>query len=79
MKFIRAYENILDDLASVRVIYLGEYHTVQRHHDMQKRILTDLAQRGKSLVLGLEQLRQIDRPIADYLHVTALKKEPEPQ
>ena len=47
-----AYEDVLDDLNTVRVIYLGEYHTIKRHHEIQERILTDLAQRGKPLVPG---------------------------
>ena len=60
-----AYEDVLDDLASVRVIYLGECHTVERHHQMQERILIDLAQRGKPLVLGLEQLESIQQATVD--------------
>jgi uncharacterized iron-regulated protein len=60
-----AYEDVLDDLASVRVIYLGEYHTITRHHQMQERILTDLAQRGKPLVLGLEQLDSFQQAVVD--------------
>jgi uncharacterized iron-regulated protein len=56
---------LLDDLASVRVVYLGEYHTIQRHHDLQRQIFTDLARRGKPLVLGLEQLDSFQQPIVD--------------
>jgi uncharacterized iron-regulated protein len=37
-----AYEDVLNDLETVRVIYLGEYHTVKRHHEIQERILADL-------------------------------------
>jgi len=50
------YEEVVDDLASVRIVYLGEAHSLDRHHKMQAAILRDLAARGKSLVLGLEQL-----------------------
>jgi uncharacterized iron-regulated protein len=59
------YDEVLDDLAGVRVIYLGEYHTIQRHHELQQSILTDLAQRGKPLVLGLEQLESFQQSIVD--------------
>ena len=62
-----AYEDVLDDLTSVRVIYLGECHTVTRHHQMQERILTDLVQRGKPLVLGLEQLESFQQAVVDVL------------
>lgn len=50
------YEEMLDDLAGVRVIYIGERHTLKRHHRLQRRIFEDLAERGKSLALGLEQM-----------------------
>jgi len=60
-----AYEHLLDDLAEVRVIYLGEHHRIGRHHAIQERILTDLARRGKPLVLGLEQLESFQQPAVD--------------
>jgi uncharacterized iron-regulated protein len=51
-----SYESALGDLATVRTIYLGERHTLQRHHEMQAKILTDLAQKGLPLAVGLEQM-----------------------
>ncbi len=60
-----AYEDVLDDLAGVGVVYLGEYHTVQRHHDLQQRVLADFAQRKKPLVLALEQLESYQQPVLD--------------
>jgi uncharacterized iron-regulated protein len=50
------YQAVADDLAGVDVIYLGECHVLEKHHAMQERIVADLSQRGKSLVLGMEQL-----------------------
>jgi len=50
------YEEVLEDLTTVRTIYLGERHTLQRHHEMQAKILNDLAQKGLPLALGLEQM-----------------------
>ena len=50
------YEQVLDDLATARVIYLGERHTLKRHHRIQARIVRDLAERGLPLLLGLEQM-----------------------
>ena len=43
------YEKLLEDLATAAVVYLGEFHTVQRHHAIQTQVLTDLARRGVSL------------------------------
>jgi uncharacterized iron-regulated protein len=59
------YEEVLDDLAGVDVVYLGERHTIQKHHDLQTQLLTDLAKRGKPLVLALEQLESIQQPTID--------------
>jgi uncharacterized iron-regulated protein len=50
------YDEVLDDLATARVIYLGERHTLERHHAIQTRIVRDLAERGLPLLLGLEQM-----------------------
>jgi uncharacterized iron-regulated protein len=50
------YQEVLDDLATAQAIYLGERHTLQRHHEMQTKILTDLAQKGVLLAVGLEQM-----------------------
>ena len=50
------YEEVLEDLTTVRAIYLGERHTLQQHHEMQAKILNDLAQKGLPLALGLEQM-----------------------
>lgn len=59
------YGAVLDDLAGVDVVYLGEYHTVARHHDIQRRIVEDLARQKKSLVLALEQLESFQQPEID--------------
>ena len=60
-----AYEDVLDDLVGVGAIFLGECHSLQRHHEIQERILRDLARKGVSLVLGLEQLEFFQQPILD--------------
>jgi len=60
-----SYGQVIDDLAGVRVIYLGESHRLQRHHDIQLQIFTDLAKRDVPLVLALEQLESYQQPILD--------------
>jgi len=60
-----SYNEVLGDLAGVRVIYLGERHRVQRHHDLQAQLVADLAKRGVPLVLGLEQLSSPEQPVLD--------------
>ena len=41
------------DLAKADVLYLGERHTIVRHHEIQERILTDLGQKAIPLAIGL--------------------------
>jgi uncharacterized iron-regulated protein len=59
------YEEVLEDLAGVDVVYLGERHTIAKHHELQTQVLTDLAKRGKPLVLALEQLESVQQPTID--------------
>ena len=59
------YADVLDDLAEVRVIYIGERHTLERHHEMQAKILTDLALKDLPLALGLEQMESAQQPHLD--------------
>jgi uncharacterized iron-regulated protein len=59
------YEDVLDDLTGVRVVYLGECHRLKRHHEIQARVLRDLARKGVPLVLGLEQLEHFQQPHLD--------------
>ena len=47
-------ETMLDDLADVKIIYLGEVHTIARHHKLQTDILNRLKGRGLKLALGME-------------------------
>lgn len=59
------YKDMLDDLVEARVIYLGERHTLEQHHAIQERIVTDLTQRGVRLVLGLEQVEGFNQAALD--------------
>jgi uncharacterized iron-regulated protein len=60
-----AYEQVLEDLAEVDVVYLGERHTLQRHHDIQYQLVSDLIASGHTVVLGLEQLEAFQQPALD--------------
>jgi len=60
-----AYDDVLDDLAQVRVVYLGEIHTISRHHAWQQRIVESLAGRGRKLLLGTEQMEALNQPELD--------------
>jgi uncharacterized iron-regulated protein len=59
------YESVLEDLAGVQAVYLGERHRLKRHHRWQARIISDLAAQGVSLVLGIEQMEAKYQPQLD--------------
>ena len=56
---------LLDDLATAGVIYIGEIHTIERHHEAQAALLAELAKQGRPLALGLEQIEARDQPAVD--------------
>jgi uncharacterized iron-regulated protein len=56
---------VLDDLATARVVYLGEIHSIPRHHELQAAILAGLARRGVRLVLAMEQFEYFAQPALD--------------
>jgi uncharacterized iron-regulated protein len=52
-------------LQQAGVIYLGEQHTLGRHHELQNAILAGLNQRGVKLVLAMEQFEFMAQPALD--------------
>jgi len=47
-------DTMVDDLATARIVYIGEVHTIRRHHGIQTEILNRLAERNMKLALGME-------------------------
>ncbi len=58
-------ETMLDDLAEVGIIYLGEVHTIARHHKLQADILNRLKGRGLKLALGMEMFSTQHQTVLD--------------
>ena len=58
-------EVLLDDLAQVRVVYVGEIHTIARHHQFQQELLQGLTDRGIKVALGLEMFTDEQQPLLD--------------
>ncbi|MDH5718734.1 MAG: ChaN family lipoprotein [Spirochaetia bacterium] len=51
------YNEVIQDLKNTDVVYLGETHTIERHHELQQKIILDLcSQKNKSIYIGIEQL-----------------------
>jgi len=59
-------EDVFTDLASAGAVYIGEAHTIARHHTIQLEILQQLFLRKLSLVLCFEQLEARDQPAIDH-------------
>jgi uncharacterized iron-regulated protein len=58
-------QDVLQDLRLARVIYIGEIHTIPRHHEAQQQVLEGLAAQGLSLVLAMEQFDFSAQPALD--------------
>lgn len=56
---------LLEDLQSVRVVYMGEIHTIARHHTFQATVLKGLADRKLKLALGMEMFTRDQQPVLD--------------
>jgi uncharacterized iron-regulated protein len=59
------YAAVVADLGKARVVYLGERHTLERHHETQAKLIADLARGGARLVVALEPLEASQQPGVD--------------
>lgn len=58
-------EMLLDDLTSVRIVYVGEVHTIARHHQIQTQLLCKLAQRNLKPALAMEMFSEEHQAVVD--------------
>jgi uncharacterized iron-regulated protein len=56
---------LLDDLAKVKVIFMGESHDQIEHHRNQLVVLRALLERGKEVVVAMEMFERSQQPILD--------------
>jgi uncharacterized iron-regulated protein len=49
-----AFEQLVQRLAQVRVVYVGEHHTDRNHHRIQLRIIRALVEKGGNVRVGME-------------------------
>src|SRR5687768_14152675 len=59
------HATVVTDLVKAGAIYIGETHSISRHHAVQRWLMQELFARGISLVLCLEQLEANDQPAVD--------------
>ena len=60
-----SFEDLIERLAQTAVVYVGERHTRQDHHDIQLRILTALAARHDRLKVGMEMFDHTYQHVLD--------------
>jgi uncharacterized iron-regulated protein len=58
-------EMMVDDLSQTRIVYIGEFHTITRHHQLQTQLLRALSDRGLKLALGMEMFSREQQPVLD--------------
>lgn len=58
-------ETALDDMSAVRIVYVGEFHTIERHHNLQVEILRGLVQRNPNVALAMEMFTSGQQPVLD--------------
>ena len=59
------FAQLLDELDTTRVIYVGESHDQIEHHQIQVRIIEGLLAKGKDVVIGMEMFERSQQPILD--------------
>ena len=60
-----SFEDMMDDVASAQVIYVGERHTNPRHHEIQLEIIRALHERGHPVAVGMEMFDYTYNPVLD--------------
>ena len=60
-----SFEDMMDDVASAQVIYVGERHTNPRHHKIQLEIIRALHERGHPVAVGMEMFDYTYNPVLD--------------
>lgn len=59
------FQAMLEDLATVDVIFLGEIHTIARHHRLETELLKRLTSMGVKLALGMEMICEEQQAAVD--------------
>jgi uncharacterized iron-regulated protein len=67
-----SFTSLVDDLVTAGVIYVGETHTLERHHKTQRELLEALSDRSVPLALGMEQIEARNQPVVDRFNAGKL-------
>lgn len=53
-----SFEDMIEDLRTVRMVYVGESHTNPEHHDIQRRVIEALSASNPHLLVGMEMFQR---------------------
>jgi uncharacterized iron-regulated protein len=68
------FEELVDDLSKVRVIYVGEIHVSLEDHRVQQQILEALHDRNPSLILAMEMFPREVQPVLNQWSAGVIDK-----
>jgi uncharacterized iron-regulated protein len=69
-----SFESLIDRLSEAAVVYVGEHHTSQEHHEIQLRILTALVKNRARVKVGMEMFDHTYQPVLDQWSTGELKE-----
>jgi uncharacterized iron-regulated protein len=59
------FVQLLNDLDTTRVVFIGESHDQVEHHQIQSRMIHALTAKGKDVVIGMEMFERSQQPTLD--------------
>ncbi len=59
------FEELLDDLDTTKVIFVGESHDQIEHHQIEIKMIQALLAKGKEVVIGMEMFERSQQPVLD--------------
>lgn len=72
---VLSFEELLADLEGVQVVYVGEKHGNQAHHDIQLKVLKALYEKDPTLLVGMEMFVISDQHVLDKWSAGQLDEE----
>jgi len=60
-----SFGELIDDLNTTRVIFVGETHDRIEHHQIQVNVVQGLLRNGKEVVVAMEMFERSQQPILD--------------
>ena len=60
-----SFSQLMDDLNSTAIIFVGEAHDLLEHHHIQIRVIQGLLKNGKDVVVAMEMFERSQQPILD--------------